>query len=530
MNAIFYNALIYPQFQTAGRPSAVVITKNKISAIGNNLQAFKKEYPKHRLVNVGGRVIIPGLVDSHTHFFFWARTINTVQLNGLKSFGECLKKIKTFAATCEPNEWIVGSGWSPDRWDEYHSPTAQDLDSVTGACPAALFSKDQHMLWVNSKALKLAKISRKTPQPCGGRIDKDPASGDPTGILKEVPSYYSVLKLINRPNTAQVEKNWKIVSKKAYSRGVTGFHSMDGAEGFKFFQRLHKKNKLGFRAHYYYPVEMLDELINKGITSGQGDETLQVGGVKLYADGSLGAQTALMKKPYKGTKDRYGVEVTMLADLKRNIKKANKNNLACAVHAIGDQAVSNVISGFEAAELNSLRNRIEHMQLVSSGDMARLLKAKIIASMQPSHCPSDRGIIRDYWGARGKNAFIFKTLLKKNIPLAFGSDGPIEPIDPLVGISAAVNRTGFGERGGKFYPEECLTVAQAVYGFTTGAAYAAGRELYSGKIAPGYQADVVILNDNIYSMPPSQIYKTTVAATIFDGKIVYRDKQNSLKL
>ncbi len=530
MNAILYKGLIYPQCKTSRRPTAVVITQNKISAVGQDEKALRKQFPKHTPINLRNRAVIPGLVDSHTHFFFWARTFKAMHLDGLTDFESCLKAIKKNASALGKNDWVVGEGWARDRWSTYHSPTAEDLDAVTGGRPAAIFSKDQHMLWVNSRALKMAGMTAKTRQPDGGQIDKDPVTGKPTGILKEIPGYFPVIKLISRPKPEQVEKTWKQVSKIAYCRGVTGFHSMDGPEGFDFFKYLNDKMKLGFRAHYYFPVKMLDELIDRGITSGMGDDTLRIGGVKLFSDGALGAQTAHMIKPYKGSKDKFGIEVMTLAAMRRDIKKASRHGLAAAVHAIGDKAVENVISAFEAArKFPSLRNRIEHLQLIATKDIARLKKLNLIASMQPSHCPSDRKIIEAYWGSRGKNAYIFKTLLKKGIPLAFGSDGPIEPIDPIQGISAAVNRTGYGERGGKFYPQQCLTVAEAVYGFTAGAAYAAGREEFSGVIAPGYQADLVILNDNIYNMPPSKIHQADVAATIFNGKFVYKSKKKPIK-
>jgi predicted amidohydrolase YtcJ len=210
------------------------------------------------------------------------------------------------------------------------------------------------------------------------------------------------------------------------------------------------------------------------------------------------------------------------AELNRLVQLANGNDLACAIHAIGDQAVANVIAAFERSGNRNLRNRIEHLQLISREDIAVLKRTGATGSMQPSHCPSDRQLIATHWGDRGRDAYIFKTLLREGIPLAFGSDCPIEKLDPLSGIHAAVNRTGDGERGGRFYPEESLTVAQAVQGFTTGAAYAAGKENVLGKIAPGFLADLVVLDDDIYTMPKSGLYGARVAATVFDGRPVYQ--------
>ena len=531
MNAILYNGHIYPQIRIARRPTAVVISGNTISATGTDVKALQIQFPRHMKIDLKGRTVIPGLVDSHTHFYFWTRTFNTVHLDGLDSYAACLREIERFAKRNPKVDWIIGDGWSPDRWKEYLLPTAQDLDRATGNRPAALFSKDQHMLWANSAALSLAGITKKSYQPHGGRIDKDEVTGEPTGILRELPGYFQVVKLMSRSQPDLVEKDWKLVSDIARSKGVTGFHSMDGPEAFDLFTSLNGRGKLDFRAHYYFPVKMLDDVIDRGIISGAGDDTLRVGGIKLFADGSLGAQTALMKRPYAGSQDNFGVEVMTQIQLKHLIRKAVKHRLACAVHAIGDQAVANVLDAFESAgNPFGVRNRIEHLQIIDRNDIALLRKLNIIASMQPSHCPSDRKLVASYWGPRGKNAYIFKTLLQKGIPLAFGSDLPIEPLDPIAGIHAAVNRTACGERGGKFYPEQCLTVAQAVHGFTAGAAFASGREAFSGKIAPGFQADLTILEDNIYTMPPSQICGARVAATIFNGKTVFRHSRQALDL
>jgi predicted amidohydrolase YtcJ len=500
MNAIYYNCSVYPRYRVH----------------------IRERYRKHRRIDLGGRVVIPGLVDSHTHFHFWAATLDTVHLDGIPAFEEALRTIKEYSDKRKSGEWIIGDGWSADRWSEYHLPTAEELDKVTGGRPAALYSKDQHIMWANSRALQLAGIDEKTPEPEGGKIDRYPDTGQPTGILREVPAYFPVFRLLNRPDRKHLDQCWKKATRMVYARGVTGFHSVDGPEAWDYFQRLHRKKNLGFRVHYYFPVAMLEDLIEKQIVTGMGDKTLRVGGVKIFCDGSLGAQTALMKKPYRGNRTGTGVEVIGLKKLKQLAARAVGGNLACAIHAIGDRAVANVISAYESVERKPhLRHRIEHLQIISRSDISRLMRTGAVASMQPSHCPSDRELVASYWGSRGRNAYIFKTLLEKNIPLAFGSDCPIEPLDPWAGIHAAVNRTGYGERGGRFYPEECLTVAQAVYGFTAGAAYAAGREDFSGKIAPGYQADMAILDDDIYRLPPSRLYKTKVAATVFGGKIVY---------
>jgi predicted amidohydrolase YtcJ len=524
MNAILYNGQVYPQARMTRRPTVVVVTGGTISFVGHDRTGATARFPRHRLIDLAGRTVIPGLVDSHTHFYFWAITLDAVHLDGTPDFDRAVEKIAAYCRGRHAGEWIIGDGWSPDRWSPYHLPTAAELDRVTGDRPAALFSKDEHMVWVNTCALQLAGIDDKFPDPPGGVIDRDPDTRRPIGILREIPGYFPVVKLISRPGVDQAARFWEAAARIAYSRGVTGFHSVDGPDAWEFFRSLNERGKLGFRVHYYFPADKLDDLIERRVTSGAGDETLRVGGIKVFTDGSLGAQSALMKRPYRGSTSNIGVEVNSLPVLAEIIGKATRHGLACAIHAIGDRAVANVITAYERAGNGArLRHRIEHLQLISTGDIPRMKRTGVIASMQPTHCPSDRKLVAAYWGSRGRNAYIFRTLLDNGIPVTFGSDVPIEPLDPLAGIHAAVNRNGQGERGGRFYPQECLTVAQATAGFTVGPAYAAGREAFSGRILPGYQADLTILNDNIYTMPKSRIYAATVAATMFKGRLVWRD-------
>ncbi len=519
MTLLLHNGLIYPGYRTRCRPSAVAIKDARIVAIGTDDHLIG-EFPKARRVNLDGRTVIPGLIDSHTHFYFWALSLARVYLFGLPSYEAVLEKIKGFASTLKPDEWVTGEGWAMDSWTEYRLPTAEDLDTVTGGRPAFLYSKDQHSAWVNSAAMRRAGITAKTKDPIGGKIERDPATGRPTGILREPAAYSAVMNHIPQKDQKEIDTLWKKVETIARSRGVTGFHSFDGPDGWEYFCRRHEDGNLGFRVTYYFPVKRSHELAEKGLTTGYGDDNLNIGGVKIFADGALGSRTALMKQPYQNSRE-VGVAVTDPDELTSQVAFATKHDLNCAVHAIGDQAVANVLTAFEKAG-RKRRHRIEHVQIIDRRDIALFKRLGVVASMQPSHCPSDRIIVDRHWGRRGKNAYIFKTLLKRGIPLAFGSDCPIEPLHPLEGIHAAVNRNAPGERSGKFYPEEALSVTAAVTGFTSGAAYAAGREDHLGKISPGYLADLVVLEDNIFTMALSQIHQARISMTVFDGKIVHR--------
>jgi predicted amidohydrolase YtcJ len=227
MNAVLYNGRIHPQYRTGKFPTAMALTGGKIVDIGYATRPLIQKYPRHRRIDLDGRTVLPGFVDSHVHFYFWAATLDTVHLDHTATFDDALNVIKSFVAGSSVGEWIVGDGWSADRWNPYHLPNAAELDAVTGQYPAGLFSKDQHILWVNSKALQMAGIDRQTPDPEGGKIDRD-ADGNPTGILREIPGYFPVLRLMGKPDQSRMDRMWRKAAQIAYSRGVIGFHSMDG--------------------------------------------------------------------------------------------------------------------------------------------------------------------------------------------------------------------------------------------------------------------------------------------------------------
>ena len=309
---------------------------------------------------------------------------------------------------------------------------------------------------------------------------------------------------------------------QAYRKGVTGVHSFDGPDGFEYFAGLAEKNKLGLRMNYYPPAELLPQLERTRTGYGTGTDFFRIAGVKLFADGSLGSQTALCFNRYRGSEANYGIEVMPIPEMKRVARRAAGLGLPCAVHAIGDRAVANVLEALESVKRPPLRHRIEHLQLVRRKDLPRAKRLGIAASMQPSHCPSDIEMVRNYWGKRGANAYLFHSVLKKKIPLAFGSDAPIEPLDPIAGIAAAVRRARPGSRD-VLHPEQRVTAAEALYAFTVGPAVACGQERSRGYLLPGYPADFAVLDRDITRIAPSRIYDTRVLATVLGGTVRYCD-------
>jgi predicted amidohydrolase YtcJ len=525
-NKLFYNGLIYTQADDRKKADLVVdsmaISGTNIVAVGDNLKD-DPDFKNYERYNLRGRTVLPGFTDAHTHFYFLTLSMGTAKLDGLKSLRRTLDEIREHCRKLKKDEWVIGEGFSPERWQKRIVPDRYMLDKITGGRPAAIWSKDQHMMWVNSRALQIAGITSKTTDPAGGLIERFP-NGEPTGILKEVPAYFPVIKNIKRPGMTKVKKLYRQALQMVYSRGVTAVHSFDGPEALPFFEEMSLKKKLGLRIDYYPPGGFVDELRKQGIKYGHGNEYFRVAGLKMFSDGSLGSQSALCFNKYIGSQDNYGIQTNPISEMVRILKRGATLGLPCAIHAIGDKAIDNVLRVYAQAPAlpDNRRHRIEHLQMIRRQDIGRVKKLGVVASMQPSHCPSDVEMILRYWGRRGRNCYIFKSLLKRGIPLAFGSDAPIEPLNPLAGIDAAVNRRapGFSK---PFYPEERIDVAEAVYGFTAGAAYAVGREYERGFLLPGYKADFIILSDNLMRTAPSRIKDVKVRATFFDGRPVYAD-------
>jgi len=362
-------------------------------------------------------------------------------------------------------------------------------------------------------------ITGDTPQPEGGRIELLP-DGSPSGILREMSAYLDLYNRIPPLSNRETDRYFAQMLDKAYRLGVTGVHSFDGPDSFAYFADLAERNKLGLRVEHYPGYALLPQLEKTGTRYGTGTEFFRIAGVKLFADGALGSQTALCFNKYHGSRDNRGIEVLSVAQMKKLARRAARLGLPCAIHAIGDKAVANVLDALESIKRPQLRHRIEHLQLIRRGDLARLKRLGVVASMQPSHCPSDIQMVRKYWGRRSANAYIFRTVLDKGIPLAFGSDVPIEPLNPIAGIAAAVRRARPGSRD-VFHPEQRIFATEALHAFTVGSAIACGQEHQHGYLLPGYRADFVVLDRDLTRIAPSRIYDTRVLATILDGKLKY---------
>jgi predicted amidohydrolase YtcJ len=376
------------------------------------------------------------------------------------------------------------------------------------------------MIWTNSLGLKKAGIDIETPNPDGGEICRD-EHRSPTGILAENAAILFYQNVDPPPRGKSLKQIDEVVA-ECHRKGVTAVGNFDDLVGFELLQDYHRRRGLRLRVRQYIPVRFLEHLLRLKLKSGLGDSHLEIAGVKLYADGALGSRTALMFEPYRGSRDNYGVEVSTEAEMTACIKAAASNGLACAVHAIGDRANHQALNAFERLpqRLRRLRHRIEHVQVARPEDLTRFAQLNVIASVQPSHCSADIEMARKHWGKRSRHAYNFRNMIDSGAVLAFGSDAPIESIDPILGLYSATTRQSFDGKK-RFHPEQRVTVDEAVAGFTTGGAYALADEALYGTIAPGRSADIVIMSQDPFRTKPADLRDVEIAATFFEGECVY---------
>lgn len=518
---VLLNGRVHTLDARAPHATAVAVRDSRVLYVGDDAAARQTLRAGGETIDLRGRCVIPGLTDAHLHFSMYAIALRSVEAE-TETLADALSRVAEQAQTTPPGDWITGNGWNQNVWGG-NFPTAADLDRVAPEHPVMLHAKSGHAMWVNSRTLELAGITASTPDPAGGQIARD-AHGQPTGILLE-----NAMDLVTAIQPAltpeQVAEAMLEAIPIAHRAGLTGVHDFDGPAAFAAFQMLKQRGRLGLRIVKSIPHDRLSQAIDLGLRSGLGDDWLRIGQVKLFADGALGPQTAWMLEPFEGSDD-LGIPTLDETEMADSVRRANAAGLACAIHAIGDRACRTVLDVYEevGSREGALRNRIEHVQLLHSQDYARLGKLGVVASMQPIHATSDMLIADKYWGQRSAGAYAWRTQLDAGAALAFGSDCPVEKIDPLMGIHAAVTRRrADGSPGPEGWrAEQRLTVEEAVRAFTWGAAYAAGREDRLGSIAPGKLADFTVLDRDIFDIEPMEILNAHVDATIIGGQFAWR--------
>ncbi|HEX6061705.1 MAG TPA: amidohydrolase [Candidatus Limnocylindria bacterium] len=496
---------------------ALVAIDGVVRAVGRAAD-LAKAYATAERVDLSGGLMTAGWHDTHVHFTWWAIQMDQIDLRDEPTVEAALSRIAEHARALPRSAWVQGGRFDKNRWGRW--PTAAELDRATDGRPAALRSRDGHSRWLNSAALRAAGIEAGTKNPAGGAIERD-AAGAPTGILKE--NANRLADVVVPPPTsddcfAAIERG----QREAHRRGITAIEDLEQAAAFSAFQRRRDHGDLRLRVAMGIPHASLDAAIALGLRSGLGDEWLRVGHLKIFTDGALGSQTAALEEPYVGTGDR-GLLTVDPATLGPDVIRAAESGIAVAIHAIGDRAVRVALDGIAPTRTThpALRQRVEHLQLLRREDIARFGTLGVIASMQPIHATSDRDLVDRYWGhERATRAYPWRQLLSAGTHLAFGSDAPVEPIDPLLGIHAAVARQRPGDAD-RWHPEEALTLAEALAGYTSGAAYAMTAERERGTLAVGMRCDATVVERDLASTPVEEWPALNVSATIVGGEIVH---------
>jgi predicted amidohydrolase YtcJ len=527
IDRILYNGNIITLDDAKQRVSALAIHGDTIVACGADDDILPLANPRTIKEDLQGKTIIPGLTDAHIHWWWTAKALNDIDIFEAPSKQIVLERVAERVSTLSPGEWITGHGWLQDIWSDRQFPTADDLDSVAPDNPVYLSAKSGHAAWANSAALLLSGISKDTPDPTGGQLGRD-SNETPDGILFET-AMDLVSEHVPNPSAEQVAQLMKETQKQALAAGLTGIHDLDGPDCLKALQIMREHGDLQIRVLKNVNDYWMDDVLGAGVRWGFGDDWLRIGGIKLFADGALGAMTGLMVEPYEGQPDNRGIAVRTKDEMLEIVSKASAAGFPCAIHAIGDMAIRNVLDVYETVRKEEVargelpetrRHRIEHLQIMCPDDLNRLAEMKIIASMQPIHATSDYVMAQEYWGERCQWAYNARLQIDKGVTVAFGSDSPVEPFEPFKGIHAAVTRRrpdgSPGEDG--WYPELRLTVEEALRGFTVGPAYAAGMEDRLGKLAPGYLADLVVLDRDLYDIPHHELPDMGIVATMVGGE------------
>jgi hypothetical protein len=524
---IFFNGVIYTGVGLAeDKPEivqAMAIAGGKILAVGTNQEISRLAGPHTRKRDLSSTSIFvfPGFNDAHVHLGSAGSTKLNVDLTGVQSLAGMLASIQTFAGSSPAGHWLTGGNWDHTLWVSKILPTRQDLDKVTAGHPTFLDRIDGHISIANSAALAAAGITGKTVPPQGGAIDLD-ASGNPTGILRES-AQDLVYKVIPPPSHDERRRGDELAITDALAHGVTSVQDFSDWDDFLIIEELEKEGKLHLRITEWLPFKApLLDLIRMRNHHDMNDPMLHTGFLKGFMDGSLGSRTAALKAPYDDDPGNTGLPQYTQAQLNQMALERAKAGFQLGFHAIGDKAAAMALDAYSQPGISTTaRNRIEHAQVVDPADIPRFKKLGVIASMQPSHLLTDMNWAEARLGPRrAAYSYAWKAFLDAGVPLAFGTDYPVEPITPFRGLYAAVTRKN--EAGTKeYFPANKLTRGQALYAYTQGSAYAEFAEKHKGKLAPGYDADFILIDMNIYSVAPPALLSATVLATYVAGRQSY---------
>lgn len=538
MDLIFLNGKIITMDISMPQVDALYIKDGKIAAVGSSSEILTYKNENTELIDLNGKLMVPGFNDSHMHLLNYGSSILNVNLVGVESIEELIHRTKQFIKdnNIESDKMIQGRGWNHDYFDEKRFPNRYDLDKISTTQPILLTRACGHASVVNSKGLEVAGITKSTLQVDGGHFDVD-ENGEPLGIFREN-AIGLVSSLIQEPTTLDIKNMIQTASSRANSKGVTSVQSddllsvtdEDFTKVIKAYTELSNEGKLTLRVNEqsrFEKIENLKRFISMGYTTGVGDEYFKIGPLKLMADGSLGARTAYLSQPYSDDPSNSGIPVLTQEQLDNFIITAHNSGMQVAVHCIGDRAMYMVFESIEKAQNQShkedARHSIVHCQITDERLLDKFKELNVIAHIQPIFLDYDLHIVEDRVGkARAKSSYNWKGLINRGVHIACGSDCPVENFDVLPGIYTAVTRKdlkSYPEEG--WLPEQKLTVMEALHGFTLGAAYASFEENIKGSITPGKLADLVVLSEDILEIEPDRIKDVEVEMTFLGGRQVY---------
>ncbi len=534
MTTILYlNGNIYTIDAALPRAQAMAIddTNGRILAVGTNDEVRRVGGQHTHILDLKGKTVLPGFIDAHIHLLHTAHRQNQIDARNATSEDEVAELVRARASQTPTGHWIQGGQWDRNLWSDARFPSKASLDAAAPNHPVALSSKDGHLLWVNSQALQRANITAETPQPETGNILRD-GSGEPTGVLQEEGATSRVFRLIGDSDPLMDRALIERTLLQLQSSGITTIHDIEGENSLNLFRVLRDEGKLGVRVQMILPRQMLPQLRTQGINNDEND-LLRIGGIKIFADGTLGSQTAAMLESFEGSPGNYGILTIPEQEMLDNVNDATEMGLTIAIHAIGDRAAKVALDAIERAQMlmaeqgttedvhSGLRYRLEHVQLIAPQDLERMRRLGVIASIQPFHAVVDRDIAERYWGKRYRRAYAYRTMHDMGIPLAMGSDAPVERFDPLSILYAATVRRDPTTQRPPWLPDQALQVADALWGYTLGAAYAGAEEQHKGSLTTGKLGDAVVLREDILNVPQEKMSANGVQATILGGRIVY---------
>ncbi len=542
-DAIYIHANVYTgvtsnaEFGSIDREEAIAVRGGRIQAVGKNVEIEKLKGPLTRVIDLGGHFVMPGFNDAHLHLADAGMQKLSVDLTGVKTLDEFRERILARVETANPGEWIVGGGWDETRWPVAALPTRWDLDEVSGGHPIFLDRVDGHLAVANTRALQLARITLASRDPAGGKIDRD-ENGEPNGVLRDT-AEQAVRAVLPKLTHEKMRQGLEVALADLAEHGVTSAQDYSPEwRNFQIYEELEKEGKLTARISEWLPFDdSLEALQRKRSSHPRADLLLHTGMLKGFMDGSLGGHTAALLEPYADDAKNSGLPRYDAARLNEMAKERVLAGFQLGFHAIGDKGVQMALDAFAAAEKEArerkvkaadggddYRLRVEHAQVTPPAEIREFKELKVIASMQPSHVLTDMRWAQSRLGPkRAAYSYAWAGLVQQGVPLAFGTDYPVEPVTPFRGLYAAVTRKSEDGRQ-TYFPEQKLSMDQAIAAYTGGSAFAEFEEKEKGKLAPGMLADFVVLDRDVTAVAADRVLTTKVLRTVVGGTAVYERK------